>query len=125
MFGCWITGQITFLPFLFSLSSVWLGKIVPDKPSPLLPFPPASGYSRIIFGQPSPSPKVIRRYQGEFRPKRPSLSLPQSICCIIREGFQAESWVHDNLIRYFSDGGSGVRIEYVLHDNLIRYYVVF
>ncbi|XAR60774.1 Glucan endo-1,3-beta-D-glucosidase, partial [Bertholletia excelsa] len=25
----------------------------------------------------------------------------------------AESWVHDNLTRYFSDGGGGVRIEYI------------
>lgn len=25
----------------------------------------------------------------------------------------AESWVHDNVTRYFSNGGSGVRIEYV------------
>lgn len=26
----------------------------------------------------------------------------------------AESWVHDNVTRYFSSGSSGVRIEYVL-----------
>lgn len=33
----------------------------------------------------------------------------------------AESWVHNNLARYFDEGGRGVRIEYVLFVSLITF----
>ena len=44
-----------------------------------------------------------------------TLGIPNSMLRSLNSSKKAaESWVHDNLTRYYSDAASGIRIEYVL-----------
>lgn len=44
-----------------------------------------------------------------------TVGIPNSMLRSINSSRKAaQSWVHDNLTRYFSDGGGGVRIEYAI-----------
>ncbi|GFZ09097.1 hypothetical protein Acr_20g0009050 [Actinidia rufa] len=80
---------MTFLPLLIPLSSVWLEKNFPDNPfTPAFLFPSERIVPDNILAA-FPLPPSYTALSGRISDQNaPLYPLPQSICCVIREGFQ-------------------------------------